>query len=213
VLEPLGRFPQAASTIVRSESGSDEFKRRKVAAALAGWIKVPAASLLDDLFRNEALRDQGCPPGDLRRLEAQSVVEDIVFAATRWARDPALRPAGLALLRTIVQRTIAGEYWNTASYALTTLCRYSDPEAAELLRRFRAFAAGPAPAHPSKPSLTQERSFADNLLAGNPRTMLAIEGVLDGKDEAASAKLDSQAAAAIDALCEAARQFDRENTA
>jgi hypothetical protein len=145
------------------------------------------------------------------RFETQSVVEDIVFAATRWARDPGLRPAGLALLRSIVQRTIAGEYWNTASYALTTLCRHADPEAPELLRRFRAFAGGPAPSHPSKPSLTQERSFADNLLAGNPGTLLAIEGVLDGKDEAASAKLDDEARAARDALCETARQFEQES--
>ena len=159
VLQPLGQFPAAATTVVRAAAQSDNYMHRKTAASLAGWICKPETSLLDDLFCAEVTRDTNPKTDDLRRLDTQSVVEDIIFAATRWAREQSLQQSAFALLTSIVQRTIDGEYWNTSSYAMTTLVRHSADGAADLLARFQSFANGTPPQHPSRPSLTQERNF------------------------------------------------------
>lgn len=208
VLQPLGGFPKAATAIARAAAQSDNYMHRKIAASLAGWIREPEISLLDDLFCWEVARDANLKSDDTRRLDTQSVVEDIVFAATRWARQESLQDAAFALLTQIVQSTIDGEYWNTSSYAMTTLVRHSADGAADLLARFQSFANGPPPEHPSRPSLTQEREFADNLVAGNSQTFAAIEAVLDGKDQALETDLDENSRAAINDLCDVARQFE-----
>ena len=109
----------------------------------------------------------------------------------------------------IIDRTIAGEYWNTASYALTTLCRHEADGYAELLSRFEQFATSGAVDHPSRPSLDQEREFAQNLAAKNPQTVQAIESVLDQKEQAATSdSLDDSSRGAIKDLLQAAERFE-----
>jgi hypothetical protein len=123
------------------------------------------------------------PKDDLRRLDTQSVVEDIVFSAAFWARREHSRLPAVQLLRNIVECTLAEEYWNTASYAMTTLCRHQTPGCGELLTRFQEFASSSKVNHPSRPSLTQEKEFAQNLAAKNPKTLQAIESLLDHEEE------------------------------
>jgi hypothetical protein len=209
VLKPLGQYPKAATFIARAASKSSVFQHRKIAACLAGWIKQPPPDLVQDLFQQEAERDRQLPTKDLRRLDTQSVVEDIVFSAAFWARNPNTRQAGFDLLRSVVERTIGGEYWNTSSYAITTLLHHQAPGASELLTRFHDFAMNAKVDHPSNPSLTQEREFAQNLMAKNPKTLGVIESLLDQKMEAAAGEgLDENSRAAIDELVQFADRFD-----
>jgi hypothetical protein len=209
VLMPLGRYPKAATFIARAASKSSVSQHRKIAACLAGWIKQPPLNLLRDLFEQEADRDRQMPKKNFGRLDNQSVVEEIVFSAAFWARSPNTRDAGLDLLRSVVEKTISGEYWNTASYALTTLLHHQAPDSGELFQRFNEFAAGAKVDHPSRPSLKQEREFAQNLLAKNPKTLGVIEALLDQKVQAANADgLDKNSRAAIDELVRLAERFD-----
>jgi hypothetical protein len=209
VLKPLGQFSKSATFIARAASKSSVSQHRKVAACLAGWIKQPPLNLLRELFDQEAERDRKLPKEDFGRFDTQSVVEDIVFSAAFWARNPKTREAGLELLRSVVEKTIGGEYWNTASYAITTLLHYRAPGSAELLKRFSDFATEAKVNHPSNPSLSQEKEFAENLMAKNPKTLGVIESLLDQKMEAAVGKgLDENSRAAIDELVEFAKRFE-----
>jgi hypothetical protein len=209
VLKPLGHHPKAATFIARAASKSMVRQHRKIAACLAGWITRPPLDLLTQLFQQETERDRQLPKDDFGRLDTQSVVEDIVFSAALWARNERTRTAGVELLRSVIEKTIAGEYWNTASYAITTLCRYQAVGSGELLTRFHEFANGGKVDHPSKPSLAQEKDFAKNLLAKNPRALVVIESLLDQKVQAASAdNLDEDSRAAIEQLVQFAERFD-----
>jgi hypothetical protein len=208
VLKPLGRNSKAATLIARSGFTSTNYHYRKLAASLVGWVQLPPLDLLTQLFQQETERDRHMPKDDLGRLDTQSVVEDIVFSAAFWARREQSRPAAVQLLREVVERTLAGEYWNTASYAMTTLCRHQAPGCGELLKRFQEFASTAKVNHPSRPSLTQEKEFAQNLAAENPKTLQAIESLLDQREEAASANLDENSRAALDELLQAAEKFD-----
>jgi hypothetical protein len=209
VLKPLGQFSKAATLIARAASKSSVSQHRKIAACLAGWIKKPPLDLLSQLFDQEAERDRQLPKKDYGRFDTQSVVEDIVFSAALWARNKETRDAGLDLLRAVVERTIAGEYWNTASYAITTLCHHQAAGCGELLSRFNKFANGEKVAHPSNPSLSQEKEFAQHLLANNPKTLAVIESLLDQKEESAKANnLDENSQAGIDELVQIAEEFD-----
>jgi hypothetical protein len=211
VLKPLGQYPKAATFIARAASKSSVSQHRKTAASLVGWIKQPPLVLLRELFQQEDERDRQLPKNDFGRFETQSVVEDIVFSASFWARNQDTRDAGLDLLRTVVENTISGGYWNTASYAVTTLCYYQATGCGELLRRFNEFATRAKVVHPCNPSLSQEREFAQNLLANNPKTLTVIESLLNQKVDAANAKkLDENSRASIDELVRIAEQFGEE---
>lgn len=210
VLKPLGERSRASTLISQHAAQSDDYMHRKTAASLASWICEPHPTLLAELFQLEEQRDASLAPDDTRRLDTQSVVEDIVFAATRWARNETLRMPACQLLDAIVRKTINGQYWNTSSYAMVTLLRYSADGATELLAEFAAFAAGPPPVHPSRPSLTQEQSFAENLVNGNPKTLAAIEGVLDEQDQTVNTELDSDSQAVVNDLLAVATAFEQD---
>lgn len=194
VLQPVAQLPAAATDLVRHSVASERYMRRKVGATLAGYITAADPHLLRELLEAERARDAGLPRDSMARLTCQSVVEDIVFAAARWCKTNDLKPAALTLLSEVVRLTLDGEYWNTASYAMTTLCHYREPGASDLLKRFQAFCtpsglpfrrAPRLPDHPSRPTLEQERQFAKELAANNPATLRSIEGLLDQKDAAA----------------------------
>src|SRR5688572_27053088 len=91
ILKPLGQYSNAATVIVRQAATSTNYRYRKLAATLAGWVDHPPTDLLTRLFHQEAERDQRMPPDDFARLDMQSVVESIVFAAASWARRDHLR--------------------------------------------------------------------------------------------------------------------------
>jgi len=205
----------AAQRIVRAGSSSDSYRHRKLAATLAGFLTMPTSgrepilSLLADIFELERQRDARLPKDDLGRLDMQSVVEEIVFSATRWARQTRAQAAAFALLRKVVELTVQGEYWNTASYALTTLCRYEPKQAEDLLRRFSQFATSSNVMHPGNPSLSQEREFTTALTSKNPKTLQAIESVLAERDAAVAAtKLDQNSQAAINDLVQVASRYE-----
>ena len=189
-LMPVGARPKAATFLVKQSFTSEDFNRRKVAATLAGYIEKPEHLLLLGLFNSERARDAAMQPDSPDRIYCQSVMEDIVFSAIRWCRNPALKQQGLSILSSLVEKTIAGEYWNTSSYAMATLCFYSTPNSQQLLKEFQAysepsvfpfFGKVKVPKHPSNPSLGQEKEFAKGLTANNPQTIKAIENLLDEK--------------------------------
>jgi hypothetical protein len=195
VLRPLGQLSAPATELVRHSFKSDNYTHRKVAAALTGYIERPDHDLLRELFRAERTRDARLPADNFERLYCQSVVEDIVFSAVRWCRNQDLRVPGFALLSEVVEATTTGEYWNTASYAITTLCYYNELNSPKLLKRFQAFCTPSGiplfgkvalPKHPSRPTLEQERQFAKGLAMRNAATLNSIENLLNEKDHSAA---------------------------
>lgn len=195
ILIPLAQRPTGAFRIIAHVRDWDNHMQRKIAATLAGHLgeKAPP-SLLDELFQAETERDRRASQ-PLDRLLVQSVVEDIVFAATRWARTAGRKAPGVALLRKVVERTLSGQYWNTASYAMMGLAHHQADDWRNLLERFAAFANGARPSHPSNPSLKQECQFVANLRAGQSDI---IEHHLAQADEQALAiKWDGEAEALI----------------
>jgi hypothetical protein len=209
ICHPLGKFPKSSTFLSRATFSNDDFHYRKVAASLAGWINEPELNMLTDFFSSESRRDSSLPENDLGRLECQSVVEDIVFSAARWARMKKTQTAALDLLKTIVQRTIDGEYWNTSSYAMATICRYVPPYANDLLQAFHEFAHHGKAEHPSNPSLTQERTYSEGLINGNKEVLDSIENVLIAKDKAARAKVGNEDQPLIDNLLRVAKLFEK----
>jgi|ERR1700733_7077732 len=192
VLRPLGQMSTSATELVHHSFKSENYFRRKVAAALAGYIENPASDLLRELLDEERARDARLPADSAERLYCQSVVEDIVFSAARWCRKEDLKLPAFALLSQIVEATITGEYWNSACYAMATLCYYN--ESPQLLKRFQAFCTPSGlplfgkvalPRHPSRPTLEQEKQFAKALAARNTATLNSIEKLLDEKDQSA----------------------------
>jgi hypothetical protein len=208
VLKPLGQHSKAATFIARLVSQSSVYRYRKIAAGLTGWIKQPPLDLLAVLLQQESERDKALPKDDWSRLDCQSVLEDIVFSGAFWARNEPTRAAGFELLRSVVERTISGEYWNTASYAMTTLCRHQAPGCSELLNRFEHFANHTQVEHPSRPSFEHEKQFAQNLLAEDPKTLEVIESSLNQREEAAKAELDENSRSAVVELVKFAERFD-----
>jgi hypothetical protein len=206
---PLGKFSKSSMFLSRATFSNDDFQYRKVGASLAGWINEPELNMLNDFFSSESRRDSSLPEDDFGRFECQSVVEDIVFSAARWARTKKAQTAALDLLKMIVQRTIDGEYWNTSSYAMATICRYKPPYAHDLLRAFHEFAHHGKAEHPSNPSLTEECTYSEGLTKGDKKTLDAIESVLIAKDKAARVKVSREDQPLIDNLLNAAKQFEK----
>lgn len=208
LLMPLAASPRAATLLVRHAARSSDYRQRKLAAILAGFIQDPLPGLLDELFEQESERNALALPETTEPLCSQSVVEDIVLAASRWCRREVLREPAFALLRKVVARTLIGEYWSTACYALTTLCRYEAPGVDELLQSFAAFARSSPPEHPLRPSLGTEREFIRGLLARHRETLDAIEAILDREQEAAEqVEFEEETEAAVTAFLAAARKI------
>jgi hypothetical protein len=185
VLKPLAGNCELALVLIRAAAGSDSHEERKLGASLAGYVATPPPDLLRTLLAWERKRDAALPAQSYEKLACQSVVEDIVFSATRWCWADATRQAGLAVLREVVNDTLGGQYWNTASYAMVSLIRHGAEDAEELLGRFRKFAHSPPPAaDANRPDTTQERSFAHALAAGDEKARNVIDNLLRDRDQA-----------------------------
>jgi hypothetical protein len=119
-LAPLGRYPDAAAWLARSMSLSADPITRKLAAMLAGWIQDPKhTSLLAEILDRERTRFSE------DSLNANSVAEDVMFAATRWtgSQDNNVRIAGSDMLATMVTDALNGIPWNTVHWATANLHR------------------------------------------------------------------------------------------
>lgn len=207
LLQALGVFPRAAERLARRTSLADDHRQRQCAAILLGYASAPPDGLLDELFERESERSAAAPPESLEPLCSQSVVEDIVLAASRQCRRPELREAACALLRKVVERTLVGEYWNTAAFALTTLCHHHAAHAQDLLLAFARFARGAPPDHPSNPSLATERRFVDALQSAGD-SLGAVEDMLDRKEsEGASVVFELETQQVVDRWLELAGEL------
>jgi len=117
-LAPLSKFPTAAAWLARSMSKSTDCITRKLAAMLAGWIQDPKqiSMLREMLDRERAVFQKDS-------LSANSVGEDIMFAATRWTRaeDGQIRSAGIDVLAWMVDDALTGIPWNTAHWSVANL--------------------------------------------------------------------------------------------
>lgn len=118
VLAPLAKCPVAAAYVAGCLAMSPNYVQRKLAAMLAGWIDDPDQSdLLAPILDNErqVFADDS--------LTANSVGEDIMFAATRWSHQPdgPLREAGLAVLAGMIDDALEGIPWNTVHWAVANL--------------------------------------------------------------------------------------------
>ena len=217
-LAPLGQLSKASMELSRHLFKSKNYLDRKVGAQLAGYIATPDKYFLDELFEKERARCASFAKGDHERLCCQSVVEDIVFSAIRLCRNAETKPAALELLARVVELTTTREYWNTASYAISTLRFYEVPGSEELLKNFKAFCTPPLiavfgkPNYPDQPDfkdLEQERSFADGLIRRNPETLKSLESLLDDKDVAVGqANMSEERHGWFDQVFEAARNFE-----
>jgi len=86
LLVPLARHPAAALHVARHVAHWDNHLQRKLAATLVGLVGAAApADMLDVLFDAEVVR-RNATRELFEQLTSHSVVEDIVFAATRWCR-------------------------------------------------------------------------------------------------------------------------------
>lgn len=190
LLVPLAEHPAGALCVARHVAHWDNHLQRKLAATIVGLVGVAApADMLDALLDAEVAR-RGQTGELFEQLTSHSVVEDIVFAATRWCRAAERREAGLAVLRRVVERTLDGEYWNTASYAVMGLVHHDAPDAGALFERFAVFARGGERA--------PERAFVEHLAQGNSTI---IEDQLAGAErEAATIAWSDDARAAIGEL-------------
>jgi hypothetical protein len=118
VLAPLAEYPNAAGWLAGSMAISRDHITRKLGAMLAGWITDPRhAGLLSEMLETERHVFNEDP------LMANSVGEDIMFAATRWTQQPAgkLRHAGIDVLAEMIGDALEGIPWNTVHWALANL--------------------------------------------------------------------------------------------
>ena len=118
VLAPLAQYPNSAAWLAGSMAMSTDYITRKLAAMLAGWIDDPKQThLLLDMLENERtvfIKDPTI---------ANSVGEDIMFAATRWSQRTLgdVRESGICVLAGMIADALQGTPWNTAHWATANL--------------------------------------------------------------------------------------------
>ena len=192
LLAPLAQHPAGALCVARHVAHWDNHLQRKLAATIVGLVGAAAPGDMLDVLLDAEVARRGRSSELFEQLTNHSVVEDIVFAATRWCRAAARREAGLGVLRRVVERTLDGEYWNTASYAVMGLVHHDAPEAGALFERFASFA------HAGEGERAPERAFVEHLAQGNSTI---IEDQLVGAErEAATIAWSDDARAAIGEL-------------
>lgn len=193
VLAPLARYPVAARFMLGYFRRSDRLLQRKLAPSLARLLgKDAPAATLDELFEAEATRRADAlhgettggggdnrmnavnrvieksagRPGFAGFYDAQSVVEDVVIAARSWCGEPSRAMAAAAVLRKVVERTIAGERWNSVGRAMEELVCDCHQESRELLTRFETFAFAVPPYGSPLPMDIEARKVIEELRAG-----------------------------------------------
>jgi len=118
LLAPLAQYPTAAGWLASSMALSTDYVTRKLGAMLAGWIDdANQKHLLKEMLDNERTVFAEDP------MTANSVGEDIMFAATRWSqRAPGdVRESGIGVLAAMIADALHGTPWNTVHWATANL--------------------------------------------------------------------------------------------
>ncbi|GAB5405800.1 MAG: hypothetical protein Aurels2KO_40310 [Aureliella sp.] len=160
---PMAESPEAAGWLAGCMAMSDDSITRKLAAMLAGWLV--ESKFNRDLLGEMLQRERQRATSDM--LEANSVVEDILLAATRWASgtQEETRSAGRAVLSEIVRDALLGTKWNTAHWAFANLHFATDGTASIIAEAIEASSA---------------------QLADQPYLEIAIEGIRSDNLDAVS---------------------------
>lgn len=183
IFDQIGKNSKQAENFCRYSAQSPDYLERKVAASLAGFITKPSPNLLSYLLKLETDRDRKLSNDDFKRLDCQSVVEDIVFSAARWCKNDCNKNEAITVLQKVVQNSIDGQFWNTSSYAMVYLCLYDYQNSHELLNKFYEYSKGTPPKHPSNPDLSQERNYSYKLINGDTEIIKTFEmHILEPKD-------------------------------
>jgi hypothetical protein len=205
----LAKVPRAAEVLVEHLRTRGDASTLEAAVALAGRLGETASlDLLERLW--DQLRSRAVSQQPHIAMESQSGVLALVMAASRWAQHDRSRQQGLAMARTLVERTIDhtdGEFWSSATYALCTLGHHLAQGYDALLERFTTFANGDPPDHLMYPDLTSERSCARALAAKHPAAVQRTAQVLAKEDEAGSIRMNEVLTAAFDEWLEIGRQI------
>lgn len=162
VLGPLAAFPIAATWVAGSLALSDDYVCRKIGAMLAGFIDIidieGNSTVLTQMLDRERARFATDP------LEANSVGEDIMFAATRWtlSDNPHSQQAGVDILSEMVRDALEGTAWNTSHWAAANLLAASGPDA---------------------PAFTELLTAPEDALANQTFLLRFVNGFRAGDDE------------------------------
>jgi hypothetical protein len=118
ILAAMSRFPKASGWLAACMSMSDDTITRKIGVMLAGWIDDPEQT---DLLSKMLDKERSVYTDD--PITANSVAEDIMFAATRWSRRAAgdVQAAGVRVLSEMISDAIHGTHWNTSHWAAGNL--------------------------------------------------------------------------------------------
>jgi hypothetical protein len=123
VLAPLAQYPHAAAWLARSMAMNTDWRSRKLGAMLTGWIQTPQhVGLLSEMLDRQRKVFREDP------MTANSIGEDIMFAATRWteSQHAQVRDAGIQVLAGMVKDALEGTHWNTANWAVANLHHATD---------------------------------------------------------------------------------------
>ena len=123
VLAPLARYPNASAWLARSMGMSSDDITRKIGAMLAGWVRdTKHVGLLFEMLD----RERKVFPKD--SASANSVGEDIMFAATRWTQSPIpqIRDAGIQILVSMIMDALNGTHWNSVNWAIGNLNKVTE---------------------------------------------------------------------------------------
>jgi hypothetical protein len=117
VLAKVAQSPKASGWLVGCMSAADDDITRKIGAMLAGLIHdEEQTQLLPELLQSE--RDRF----PLDPLGANSVTEDVLFAAVRWTTyGGKCQETGIDVLANIVRDALETTEWNTAQWAAASL--------------------------------------------------------------------------------------------
>lgn len=225
LLEKVAAYPRAALALVRHAGDSQEHSRRKLAGLVLIYLPQESDAILNGMLNAEKRRVAQAPDDAMAGPVAQAIVEHLVYAASRWCRDPASRPAALAFLRRIVEETVSGAgYWNTSSYAMTSICRWDAENARPLLERFaemveahsflgrlRLRLAGKSAVRHYRHGLSRERAFARQLLEGKRGAVNLIDSLLAEWESATrAAVLDEESLAVVTRLLDLCTRAEEE---
>ena len=118
VFGPLAQYPGAAAWLAERMSLSTDYVTRKLGAMLAGWVCDPKhVGLLSQMLDRERKVFSDDP------LSANSVGEDIMFAATRCTEssDSQVRGGGINVLARMIWDALENTHWNTVHWAIANL--------------------------------------------------------------------------------------------
>ncbi len=197
VLKPLGEYPITASTIAYWLCQAEDPYVRCIGALVPGWTPGADPELIQDLWREDiAKRDTTAGEG-FESLLAASVDERFLMSAIRMVEfGGAHREMGLWVLERMVERGISGDSTEDSHFALAILVREEHARADEFVEAFCGLESGPE----------HFVHWGERLREKDPDVIANASAFGDGLP--ADAALDHEGRELLDALLEAARNFE-----